>query len=98
MKADELDQIVDEAVPQFSERIGELHGHILEAAREALAASQEREDGGKPKVTVSLKLVIGLNSSPPWWQTQGSVGVTFKSQGEPVTLPDPSQPELDIRA
>jgi len=96
MTAEQLDTIIADASPTFEERIGELHEHILDAAREALAASQERDDGGKPKIAVTLKLVIGLNSSPPWWQTTAAVGVTFRSEGEPVNLSDANQPELGL--
>jgi hypothetical protein len=94
MSGEQLDTIISAAAPTFAKRIGELHQHILEAASEALAAAQEREDGGKPKVTVTLKLIIGLNHSPPSWQTTGTVGVTFKSEGPVVSLPN--QPELKL--
>jgi hypothetical protein len=96
MTAEQLDAIIADAAPTFEYRARELYEHILDAAREALAASQEKDDGGKPKVTVSLKLVIGLNSSPPWWQTTAAVGVTFRSEGEPVNLSDTNQPELGL--
>ena len=94
MKAEQLDAIIELAMPDMRERVGELHPHILEAAAEALSATQDSETGGKPKVTVSLKLDILLSASPPSWQTKGSVGVTFKSEGKLIILDDPDQPEL----
>lgn len=94
MNAEQLDALIDVAVPDLRERLGELHPHILEAAAEALAATQESEDGGKPKVAVALKLEIFLSTSPVGWKTKGTVGVTYKSEGEASLLDDPDQPEL----
>lgn len=94
MTTEQLDALIEVAVPDLRERLGELHPHILEAAAEALAATQENEGGGKPKVSVALKLNIMLSTSPPAWQTTGSVGVTYKSEGEANLLDDPDQPEL----
>ena len=94
MKAEQLDAIIELAVPDLRARYGELHPHILEAAAEALAASQDSETGGKPKVIISSKTEICLSTSPPSWLTKASVSVTYKSEGKPVILDDPDQPEL----
>mgnify|MGYP000222745531 CR=1 FL=1 len=94
MKPEQLDAIIDLAIPDLRARYGELHPHILEAAAEALAASQDSETGGKPEVIISSKTEICLSTSPPSWLTKASVSVTYKSEGKPIILDDPDQPEL----
>ena len=94
MKPDQLDEIIEAAPEKMREVLVELHEHILEGAAQALTQSQESEGGGKPKVTVSLKLVIGLNTALPSWQVKGAVGVTYSAESDPEMLDDPAQPRL----
>lgn len=92
MKSEELDKIIAEAPEQVTLVLGELHAHILEAAAEALAAAQDQEDGGKPKVKVGLSLTIELNKAPVAWLIQGSVGITYKVAGNEMVAD--TEPEL----
>ncbi len=94
MKATDLDTIIQEFPDAARECVGDLHDHILEAAAQALAQSQDSESGGKPKVTVSLKLVIGLNTQRPNWQVKAGVGVNYAAESEAKLLDDPRQPKL----
>lgn len=94
MKASELDEIIAAAPEKMREILGELHEHILEGAAQALTQSQETEGGGKPKVAVSLKLVIGLNTALPSWQVKGAVGVNYTAESAPEMLDDPRQQAL----
>jgi hypothetical protein len=97
MKSEQLDAIIQEFPGAAGEVVGDLHAHILEAASEALAASQDQDGGGKPKVTVNTKLVINLAESPPSWMVKASVGVTYSAESESQTLDDPNQPKLPFK-
>jgi hypothetical protein len=96
MKPEQLDEIIEAAPDKLREVMGELHEHILEAAYEALAQSQDSESGGKPKVSVGLKLVISLNTALPSWQVKGSVGVNYSYSSAETMLEDPRQGKLPL--
>lgn len=94
MKSEELDSIIEQFPDAACEVVGELHSHILEAASEALAATQDSEGGGKPKVTVTTKLIIDLAQSPPAWRVKASVGVTYVAESEEKSLEEERQGKL----
>jgi hypothetical protein len=98
MTRDQLDQIIEQSAPVIQEQIADIHEHIIEAAAEALKVSQDKDDGGKPKVIVGLKLVIGLSTAPPSYQVKASVGVTYSTESEPVLLENPNQLKLAFAA
>jgi len=82
MSPDQYQTIVQEAPHKLRENLGELEDKVLEAAREALTASQDSDDGGNPKARISLKVVIDLSQSPPVWHTEASVGITYKVKSD----------------
>ncbi len=96
MTKDQLDQIIEQAQPLIAEQLGNLHEHIMEAAGEALSATQDSEGGGKPKVSVGIKLIIGLASAPPTYQVKASVGVTYSTETEPRMIENPDQMKLEL--
>lgn len=98
MTTEQLDEIIQRACAEFPARLGELHAHILEAAAEKLAETQDKEFGGKPKVSIPLKLEINLATAPPKFKTSASVGVKFKSEGDDIMLDDLSQPTFKFEA
>ncbi len=82
MSPHQIAMISGEAPAQLRQIMVELEPRIMEAAAAALEASQESDDGGKPKVAVNLKVVIDLTVSPPAWSVEGSVGVRYKVAGD----------------
>ena len=82
MTREQLETIIQDAPAKLRENLGELEDKILEAAAEALAATQDTDDGGNPKARVSLKLVIDLSQSPPCWHTEGAVSISYKVKSD----------------
>jgi hypothetical protein len=94
MTPEEIEQIIQGAPLQLQERMGELESAIKDAAKEALSASQDSEAGGKPSVSINLKVKINLAKSPVSYKTSGNVSVAYKSDGEEIECDDPHQPRL----
>lgn len=82
MSPAQLDQIIQECPADVRERLGDLRPHILEAATAALEQAQESEDGGTPKVKVSLSLTIDLTKSPVAWVVDGAIGIRRTVKGD----------------
>jgi hypothetical protein len=92
MTREQLETIIQDAPNKLRENLGELEDKILEAAAEALSATQDSDDGGNPKARVSLKLVIDLSQSPPVWHTEGAVSISYKVKSDAEQCDD--TPEL----
>jgi len=91
MRADQLDGIIADCLPKLAAVMGELHPRILDAAAAAIEATQDSDDA-KPKVAISLRLVIDLNTRTPAWHVEGAVGVRYKAVSE-ITQKD-DEPSL----
>jgi hypothetical protein len=94
MTTQQLDQIIEECPADVAVVLGDLHQQIREAAAEALAASQESDGGGKPKVKVALSLTIDLSTAPCSWVVGGGVSISYKVLGAEHRCDDPTQPSL----
>lgn len=73
-----FDDLVGAAPEVFADLLGELRAPTKEAASQVLADSQEKDDGGSPKVRLGFALVIDYSDSPPKWHMEGSVSVRHK--------------------
>lgn len=98
MTEHDIDQLILLAPEHLGVGIGELRAEILEAAKEALEATQDTEGGGKPSVTINHKIKINLARSPLEFTPTSTVSVTYKTEGETIQLDDPDQPELIDKA
>lgn len=81
MDAEQLDGIIEQAGPEFRERIGELHARILEAATAAIEEYQDNDKKGSANVNIGFSLKLDVSKKPPTWSMEASVGVKFKSTG-----------------
>ena len=82
MNQAQLDNITEHAPPELAGIIAELGPHILTASANALSQTQDEPGGGKPKVSIGLKIVIDLSKSPPAWHCEGAVSVKHTIKGE----------------
>ena len=82
MNITQLDNIVANAPPELAGIIAELSPHIIAASANALSQTADEPGGGKPKVSIGLKVVIDLSKSPPAWHCEGGVGVRYTIKGQ----------------
>ena len=82
MDAEQLDGIIELAGPEFRERLGELHHHILAAAEAAIEEYQDNEKKGSAVVSVGFTLKLDVAKKPPTWSIDAAVGVRHKSTGK----------------
>ncbi len=82
MQQTHLENIIQHAPTEIRTIIAELGPHILTASAQALSDTQDKEGGGKPKVSIGLKVVVDLSKSPPAWHCEGAVSVRHTIKGE----------------
>ena len=82
MNQSQLNNIIEFAPDEFAGIISDLSPHILTASANALSQTADEPGGGKPKVSIALKIVIDLSKSPPAWHCEGAVGVRHTVKGD----------------
>ena len=82
MTQNQLNNIIQNAPPELAGIIAELSPHILTASANALSQTADEPGGGKPKVSIGLKVIIDLSKSPPSWHCEGGVSVRHTVKGE----------------
>lgn len=94
MNAEQLEELVDDTLPNVKAAIQDIEDKVLRAAADVLEASQDEDAGGDPSITITVAIKVPLSVRPMITKTKAKVSASYSSKEFLATLDDPDQPEL----